>query len=238
MIAEGCGKMCTYCVIPYFRCKYRSVPMEKLLSQAEMLARDGVRELILVAQETTLYGTDIYGKKKLPELLRKLCEIDGIEWIRLMYCYPEEITEELIDVMADCDKICKYIDIPIQHSEDKILKRMGRRTTRKELVNLITAIRSRIPDIAIRTTLITGIPGVFFVVFESRLTGLECSHIPLRRELRRQPLRIRFLRILPKAGVMRSWSFSRRYPTTGIRALWESDLRFSLRDILMMEMST
>lgn len=158
-IAEGCGKMCTYCVIPYIRGKYRSVPMEKLLSQAEMLARDGVRELILVAQETTLYGTDIYGKKKLPELLRKLCEIDGIEWIRLMYCYPEEITEELIDVMADCDKICKYIDIPIQHSEDKILKRMGRRTTRKELVDLITALRSRIPDIAIRTTLITGFPG-------------------------------------------------------------------------------
>ena len=136
--------------------------MEKLLSQAEMLARDGVRELILVAQETTLYGTDIYGKKKLPELLRKLCEIDGIEWIRLMYCYPEEITEELIDVMADCDKICKYIDIPIQHSEDKILKRMGRRTNRKELVDLITALRSRIPDIAIRTTLITGFPGAGF----------------------------------------------------------------------------
>ncbi len=158
-IAEGCNKMCTYCIIPYIRGRYRSIPMEDLLHSAEKLAQDGVKELVLVAQETTLYGIDLYGKKMLPELLRQLCEIDGLEWIRLLYCYPEEITDELIEVIATEEKICHYLDIPIQHSEDAILKRMGRRTDRKSLVALISKLRARIPDIALRTSLISGFPG-------------------------------------------------------------------------------
>lgn len=158
-IAEGCNKMCTYCIIPYIRGRYRSIPMEDLLQSAEQLAKDGVKELVLVAQETTLYGFDLYGKKMLPELLRRLCKIDGLEWIRLLYCYPEEITDELIEVMATEEKICHYLDIPIQHSEDAILKRMGRRTDRKSLVALISKLRERIPDIALRTSLIAGFPG-------------------------------------------------------------------------------
>lgn len=158
-IAEGCNKMCTYCIIPYIRGKYRSIPMEDLLASAKRLAEDGVKELVLVAQETTLYGIDLYGEKKLPELLRRLCKIDGLSWIRLLYCYPEEITEELIEVMASEEKICHYIDVPIQHSEDNILKRMGRRTNRQDLTDLIAKLREKIPDIAIRTTIITGFPG-------------------------------------------------------------------------------
>ena len=158
-IAEGCDKHCTYCIIPKVRGDYRSVPMEKLLKEARELAEGGVKELILVAQETTVYGVDLYGEKKLPELLRKLCEIPGLYWIRILYCYPEEITEELIQVIKDEEKICHYLDLPIQHASDGILKRMGRRTTKQELVDIIGKLRKEIPDIALRTTLITGFPG-------------------------------------------------------------------------------
>ena len=158
-IAEGCNKRCTYCIIPYIRGHYRSFPMEALLEEARKLAEGGVKELILIAQETTVYGMDCYGRKALPELLTKLCEIEGIEWIRILYCYPEEITDELIAVMKKEKKICHYLDIPIQHSEDTILKRMGRRTNRAELVSLVEKLRKEIPDIVLRTTLITGFPG-------------------------------------------------------------------------------
>ena len=158
-IAEGCNKLCTYCIIPHIRGRYRSVPMDSLIASAEKLASDGIKELVLVAQETTLYGVDLYGEKKLPELLTKLSEIEGIEWIRLLYCYPEEITDELIEVMATNPKICHYVDIPIQHSENAILKRMGRRTSREDIVELVGRLRTAMPDIAIRTTLISGFPG-------------------------------------------------------------------------------
>ena len=158
-IAEGCDKHCTYCVIPSIRGPYRSVPMEKLLEQAKELAEQGVRELILVAQETTLYGKDLYGEKKLPELLRRLSEIPGIEWIRILYCYPEEITQELLYTIRDLPKVVHYLDIPIQHAADSVLKKMGRRTSRKELEETIALIREILPDVCIRTTLITGFPG-------------------------------------------------------------------------------
>ena len=158
-IAEGCNKLCTYCIIPHIRGRYRSMPMDSLIASAEKLASDGIKELVLVAQETTLYGVDLYGEKKLPELLTKLSEIEGIEWIRLLYCYPEEITDELIEVMATNPKICHYVDIPIQHSENAILKRMGRRTSREDIVELVGRPRTAMPDIAIRTTLISGFPG-------------------------------------------------------------------------------
>ena len=158
-IAEGCNKRCTYCIIPYLRGNYKSYPMEDLLDQAKKLAEGGVKELILVAQETTLYGVDIYGKKMLPELLRKLCLIDGLRWIRLMYTYPEEITDELIEVIASEKKICHYIDMPIQHASDTILKRMGRLTDRADIENIIDKLRTNIPDIVIRTSLISGFPG-------------------------------------------------------------------------------
>ena len=158
-IAEGCNKLCTYCIIPHIRGRYRSMPLDSLIASAEMLASDGIKELVLVAQETTLYGVDLYGEKKLPELLTKLSEIEGIEWIRLLYCYPEEITDELIEVMATNPKICHYVDIPIQHSENVILKRMGRRTSREDIVELVGRLRTAMPDIAIRTTLISGFPG-------------------------------------------------------------------------------
>ena len=158
-IAEGCNKLCTYCIIPHIRGRYRSMPMDSLIASAEKLASDGIKELVLVAQETTLYGVDLYGEKKLPELLTKLSEIEGIEWIRLLYCYPEEITDELIEVMATNPKICHYVDIPIQHSENAILKRMGRRTSREDIVELVGRLRKAMPDIAIRTTLISGFPG-------------------------------------------------------------------------------
>lgn len=158
-IAEGCNKLCTYCIIPHIRGRYRSIPMDSLLASAEKLAADGIKELVLVAQETTLYGVDLYGGKKLPELLTKLSDIEGIEWIRLLYCYPEEITDELISVMAENQKICHYIDIPIQHSENEILRRMGRKTSREDIVSLVSKLRTAMPDIAIRTTLISGFPG-------------------------------------------------------------------------------
>ncbi len=158
-IAEGCDKHCTYCIIPSLRGRFRSTPMEELLEEASQMAADGVQELILVAQETTLYGKDIYGEKSLHILLKKLCEIEGIRWIRVLYCYPEEIYPELIAVMRDEPKICHYLDLPIQHANDTILKRMGRRTTRQELIDIITELRTQIPDIVLRTTLITGFPG-------------------------------------------------------------------------------
>lgn len=158
-IAEGCDKRCTYCSIPLFKGAYRSVPMDKLIDEAEYLARNGVRELILVAQETTVYGKDLYGEKALPKLLRKLCGIDGIRWVRILYCYPEEITDELIEVIKSEPKICRYLDIPIQHASDPVLRRMGRRTTNKDLRDIIGKLRREIPDIALRTTLITGFPG-------------------------------------------------------------------------------
>ena len=158
-IAEGCDKRCSYCIIPKVRGSYRSIPMETLLKEANTLVEQGVKELILVAQETTLYGTDLYGKKSLPELLRKLSEIRGLYWIRILYCYPEEITEELINTIAELPKVCHYLDIPIQHASDKILKRMGRRTNQQQLKDKIAMIRSKIPDMCLRTTLITGFPG-------------------------------------------------------------------------------
>ena len=158
-IAEGCDKCCTYCVIPSIRGRYRSVPMEQLLEQARLLASKGIRELILVAQETTLYGTDLYGHKALPELLRKLADIPGIEWIRLMYCYPEEITKEIAEAMRDIPQVLHYIDMPIQHASDEILRRMGRHTNRQELTEKIAMLREMMPDICLRTTLITGFPG-------------------------------------------------------------------------------
>ena len=158
-IAEGCNKHCTYCVIPSIRGSYRSIPMENVLETAEQLAGQGVRELILVAQETTLYGTDLYGRKMLPELLHKLAQIEQIRWIRLLYCYPEEITPELVQTMKEEPKVLHYIDMPIQHASDSILKRMGRRTDRKELEEIVSLLRKEIPDICIRTTLITGFPG-------------------------------------------------------------------------------
>ena len=157
-IAEGCDKHCTYCIIPSLRGNYRSIPMERLIKEAQFLAEGGVKELTLIAQETTVYGVDLYGKKMLPELLDRLCEIEGIEWIRLLYCYPEEITDELIETMKRQPKICHYLDMPIQHAADTVLKRMGRRTTHKELLDLINKLRREIPDIALRTSLITGFP--------------------------------------------------------------------------------
>ena len=158
-IAEGCDKHCTYCIIPKLRGSFRSVPMEQLLEQAQYLADQGVRELILVAQETTVYGKDLYGEKSLHILLKKLCEISGIQWIRILYCYPEEIYPELIQTMKEEPKICHYLDLPIQHCSDKILKKMGRRTTKQELVDIVETLRKEIPDILLRTTLITGFPG-------------------------------------------------------------------------------
>lgn len=158
-IAEGCDKHCTYCIIPKIRGNFRSVPMERLISEAEDLARQGVKELILVAQETTLYGKDLYGEKSLHLLLQKLCKVDGIRWIRILYCYPEEIDDPLINVIREEPKICKYLDLPIQHASNDILKRMGRRTSKEQLIKTISKLREEIPEITIRTTLITGFPG-------------------------------------------------------------------------------
>lgn len=158
-IAEGCDKHCTYCIIPKVRGGYRSVPMENLLQEAGQLAAEGVKELILVAQETTLYGADLYGHKALPELLHKLCEIEGLYWIRILYCYPEEIDEVLIQTIKEEKKICHYLDIPVQHASDAILRRMGRRTDRRELTSIVNRLREEIPNICLRTTLITGFPG-------------------------------------------------------------------------------
>ena len=158
-IAEGCDKFCTYCVIPHIRGHYRSVPMEQLLKEAEYMASQGIEELVLVAQETTCYGKDLYGEKRLHVLVRELAKIDGIKWIRLMYCYPEEIYDELIDCFKEEPKLLHYIDMPMQHSEDAILKRMGRRTDRASIEAVIGKLREATPDIAIRTSLIAGFPG-------------------------------------------------------------------------------
>ena len=158
-IAEGCDNRCTYCVIPYIRGRYRSRKMEDIVAEAEKTAAEGVKELIVIAQDTTRYGKDIYGEYKLPELLQKLCRVDGIEWVRVHYCYPELVTDELIEVIAKEDKICNYLDIPIQHCSDRVLKRMGRRTNKAQIIELIKKLRERIPDIVIRTTLLVGFPG-------------------------------------------------------------------------------
>ena len=158
-IAEGCNKCCTYCIIPKLRGRYRSVPMERLIEQAKELAAQGVKELILVAQETTVYGVDLYGKKSLHLLLEQLCRISGLRWIRILYCYPEEIYDELIQTMKREEKICHYLDLPIQHASDAVLRRMGRRTTRADLEQIVTHLREEIPDIVLRTTLIAGFPG-------------------------------------------------------------------------------
>ena len=158
-IAEGCDNYCTYCIIPSLRGKYRSRKMESLIKEANILANNGTKELILVAQDTTRYGVDLYGEKKLPELIREISRIDGIEWIRLLYCYPEEITDELIDEIANNKKVCKYIDIPIQHASDNILKTMGRRGTAEQTRDILNKLKERVPEIAIRTSLIVGFPG-------------------------------------------------------------------------------
>lgn len=158
-IAEGCDKYCTYCIIPKLRGHYRSVPVESLLAEAESLVQNGARELILVAQETTLYGTDLYGHKALPELLDRLSSLEGLEWIRILYCYPEEIDAALVEAIRRNPKVCHYLDIPIQHASDRILKAMNRRTREAELREKIAMLREQIPDIALRTTLITGFPG-------------------------------------------------------------------------------
>lgn len=158
-IAEGCDKNCSYCSIPSIRGSYRSVPMEELIKEAEFLAANYVKELILVAQETTVYGVDLYGKKSLVELVEKLSGIEGIEWIRLMYCYPEEIDDDLINLIKNNRKVCHYLDIPIQHASDRILQKMGRRTSKKDIVSLIKKLRKEIPDISLRTSLITGFPS-------------------------------------------------------------------------------
>ena len=158
-IAEGCDKHCTYCIIPKIRGTFRSVPMEELVEEAKYLVSQGVKELILVAQETTLYGVDLYGEKSLHKLLRELCKIPGLYWIRIQYCYPEEIYDELIQTIAEEPKVCHYLDLPIQHCNDAILKRMGRRTNKQQLIDKIEQLRAAIPDIALRTSLIAGFPG-------------------------------------------------------------------------------
>lgn len=158
-IAEGCSNYCSYCIIPKIRGKFRSRPVANVLDEAKMLVNRGVKELIVIAQDTTKYGLDLYNKKMLPELLNRLCELENLRWIRIMYCYPEGIDDELLSVIKKQDKICNYLDMPIQHSNDKILKLMGRRSTRKNLINLIQKIRKVIPDITIRTSLIVGFPG-------------------------------------------------------------------------------
>ncbi len=172
-IAEGCDKRCTYCIIPKVRGRFRSIPMEDLIAQTRYLVSCGISEVCLVAQETTLYGMDIYGEKKLPELLAKLSEIEDLKWIRLLYCYPEEITEELIAEIRDNPKVCHYIDMPLQHCENTILRRMGRRTTKEEITKTITHIREEIPDIAIRTSLIAGFPGETEADHEALLSFID-----------------------------------------------------------------
>lgn len=170
---EGCNKRCTYCIIPKVRGNYRSVPIENLLKEASKLAEGGVKELILVAQETTLYGVDLYGEKRLPKLLHELAQIPGIYWIRILYCYPEEITEDLIRVIKEEPKVCNYLDIPIQHASDRILRRMGRKTDQADLRRIIGKLREEIPDICLRTTLITGFPGETQEDFEELLDFVD-----------------------------------------------------------------
>ena len=218
-IAEGCDKHCTYCIIPKLRGKFRSVPMERLLTQAREMAEEGVKELILVAQETTVYGTDIYGKKSLHVLLKELCKISGIRWIRVLYCYPEEIYDELIQTMKEEKKICHYLDLPIQHASDRILKRMGRRTTRAELVDIVNKLRGEIPDIVLRTTLITGFPGeteedheeLMEFVDEMEFDRLGVFTYSPEEDTPAAGMPTRFLRKSRKNEGMRSWSSNRRF---------------------------
>ena len=172
-IAEGCNKRCTYCAIPYIRGNYRSVPIAQLLAEAKQLAADGVKELILVAQETTVYGIDIYGEKSLTKLLHELCKIQGIEWLRILYAYPEEITDELIQCMASEPKICHYIDMPIQHCNDDILKKMGRKTNKADIMDIANRLRKAMPDISLRTTLICGFPGETEAMHEELLQFIK-----------------------------------------------------------------
>lgn len=172
-IAEGCDKCCTYCIIPKIRGRYRSYPMEELVAQAKELADGGVKELLLVAQETTIYGKDLYGEKSLHKLLKELCKIEGIKWIRILYCYPEEIYDELIATIKSEDKICNYLDMPIQHANDDVLRRMGRRTNQEELRNIIAKLRKEIPDIALRTSLISGFPGESIEAHEELLDFVD-----------------------------------------------------------------
>lgn len=172
-IAEGCNNCCAYCVIPQIRGAYRSRPMENIIEEAELLASKGCREIILIAQDVTEYGTDIYGRLMLPELLRKLCRVDGIRWIRLMYCYEDKITDELIEVMASEEKICDYIDIPLQHVSDGVLSAMNRHSTTESIKDTLGRLRTAMQDIHIRTTLITGFPGETEEEFEELLEFVE-----------------------------------------------------------------
>ncbi|MCR5685433.1 MAG: 30S ribosomal protein S12 methylthiotransferase RimO [Lachnospiraceae bacterium] len=172
-IAEGCDKRCTYCIIPYVRGRYRSFPIEDLVKEAEELAGNGVNELILIAQETTIYGTDLYGHKAIAELIHELAAIDGISWIRLMYCYPEEVSDELIECFKQEKKLVRYIDLPIQHISDPVLKRMGRRTTGKDIRNIIFKLKKELPDLIIRTSLISGFPGETEEEFEELLSFVK-----------------------------------------------------------------
>lgn len=158
-IAEGCNNFCTYCIIPKIRGKYRSRKIENIIKEGEELAKRGVKELIVVAQDTTRYGSDIYGEKKLPELLRELSKIEGVEWIRVLYCYPEEISDDLINELASNDKICKYLDLPMQHISNSVLKRMGRRGSKEEIIEVINKLKERIEGVVIRTSIIVGFPG-------------------------------------------------------------------------------
>lgn len=158
-ISEGCDNKCAYCVIPQIRGPYRSRPMENIIDEAKRLVANGVKEIILIAQDVTTYGIDLYGKYNLHELVEKLCEIEDLKWLRLMYCYEDRITDELIEVMAREEKVCNYLDIPIQHSSDNVLKAMKRRSTNESILSTIERLRKAIPDIAIRTTLIVGFPG-------------------------------------------------------------------------------
>ncbi|MBQ9030314.1 MAG: 30S ribosomal protein S12 methylthiotransferase RimO [Parasporobacterium sp.] len=214
-IAEGCNKRCTYCIIPSIRGPYRSVPMEELLDEAQSLADRGVTELILVAQETTIYGRDLYGKNMLPELLHQLCRIEGFRWIRILYCYPEEITDELLEVIASEPKICHYLDIPIQHASDPILRRMGRRTSHDDLLQIIANVRKKVPDIVLRTSLITGFPG------ESE----EDFHI-----LKEFVQKIRFERL----GVF-TYSQEEGTPAAGFPDQIEEDLKAARREEIMAQ---
>ena len=226
-IAEGCNKCCTYCIIPKLRGKYRSVPMERLIAQAKMLAEQGVKELILVAQETTVYGMDLYGRKSLHLLLEALCKISGIRWIRVLYCYPEEIYDELIETMKREPKICHYLDLPIQHASDAVLRRMGRRTTKQDLLSIIEKLRREIPDIVLRTTLIAGFPGetqeqheelmdfIDEVEFDrlgvfaySQEEDTPAAGMPDQMRRRSSPVRRRL------------WSFSRRSPLKRQKRWW------------------
>lgn len=175
-IAEGCSNCCTYCAIPYIRGRFRSVPMEDVIAEAKWLAENGYTELIVIAQDSTRYGEDLYGKGMLPELLKELCRIEGIHWIRVLYCYPERISDELIDVIASEDKIVKYLDIPIQHCNDEILRKMNRKSSKEELTALIKKLREKIPGITIRTTLITGFPGETQEMFEELAEFVKEMH--------------------------------------------------------------